>query len=77
MDAQVRASEIALYLSDVEDEFSPTRLEAYTDELRDMLPRSAHADLDCALQQLQLAQASIRKAASRMNFASYLEGLHL
>jgi hypothetical protein len=77
MNAHVRASEIARYLSDLEDEFSPSRLELYTSEVRDMLPQSASADLDTAFEQLALAQASIRKAASRLGYASLIEGLRL
>ncbi|HZZ42344.1 MAG TPA: hypothetical protein VFE58_05370 [Tepidisphaeraceae bacterium] len=77
MSVHARASEIASYLSDVEEEFSPTRLEAYTSEVRELLPTSARTDLDAAFEQLALAQASIRKAASRLGYAALLDGLHL
>jgi hypothetical protein len=77
MNAHIRASEIARYLSDIEEEFAPARLELYTSEVRDMLPDSASADLELASQQLALAQASIRKAAARLGYASLIEGLHL
>ena len=77
MNAHIRASEIALFLSDIEDEFAPARLDFYTAEVRDLLPDSASADLELASQQLALAQASIRKAASRLGYASLIEGLRL
>jgi hypothetical protein len=77
MDTHVRASEIARYLTDLEEEFSPSRLEVYTSEVKEHLPKSACADLDDAFEQLALAQASIRKAASRLAFATMMEGLHL
>jgi hypothetical protein len=77
MDTHVRASEIARYLSDVEEEFSPSRLEVYTAEVKAHLPKSACADLDAAFEQLALAQASIRKAASRLDYARLMEGLQL
>jgi len=77
MNAHIRASEIARYLSDLEDEFAPARLELYTSEVRDMLPESASADLENAFEQLALAQASIRKAASRLGYAGLIEGLRL
>ena len=77
MSTHIRASEIARYLTDIEDEFSPTRLELYTSEVQDLLPDSASADLQQAFAQLALAQASIRKAASRLGYASMLESLRL
>jgi hypothetical protein len=77
MDSHVRASEIARYLSDVEEEFSPSRLEVYTSEVKAHLPKSACADLDAAFEQLALAQASIRKAASRLGYARLIDGLHI
>lgn len=77
MNAHVRASEIASFLTDVQEEFSPSRLEVYTSEVRDLLPKSACADLEEAFVRLAQAQASIRKAASRLGYASFLEGLHL
>jgi hypothetical protein len=77
MNAHVRPSEIARYLTDVEEEFSPARLEAYTSEVLELLPRSACADLETAFEQLEQAQASIRKAASRLGLASYMEGVRI
>jgi len=77
MSTHIRASEIARYLTDIEDEFSPTRLELYTSEVQDLLPDSASADLQQAFTELALAQASIRKAASRLGYASMLESLRL
>lgn len=77
MSTHVRASEIARYLSDVEEEFSPSRLEVYTSEVKAHLPQSACADLDAAYEQLALAQACIRKAASRLGYASLIDGMRL
>jgi hypothetical protein len=77
MDSHVRASEIARYLSDVEEEFSPSRLEVYTSEVKAHLPKSACADLEAAYEQLALAQASIRKAASRLGYARLIDGIHI
>lgn len=77
MEAHIRASEIARYLSDLEEEFSPTRLEVYTSEVRGLLSKSACADLETAFKKLAQAQASIRKAASRMGYASLIEDLSL
>ena len=70
-------AEASRYLSDVEEEFSPSRLETYTSEVKGLLPKSACADLDEAFEQLALAQASIRKAASRLGYARLIDGLHL
>lgn len=77
MDVHVRASEIARYLADVEDEFSPSRLEMYTSEVKEHLSKAACADLDAAFQQLAEAQASIRKAASRMGYLNLIESLRI
>lgn len=78
MDAtHVRASELARYLSDVEEEFSPSRLESYTAEVKDLLPRAACDDLDAAFLQLAEAQANIRRAVQRLGLASLMESLHM
>ena len=71
----VRASEIASYLSDVQEEFSPSRLESYTDEVKPFLPAASREDLDNAFLQLAEAQASIRKAVQRLGLATLLESI--
>jgi hypothetical protein len=60
-------SDVASYLSDIEEEFSDTRLRTYTDEVTPHLPRAVRADIEEACKQLIKAKASIHKAVERLS----------
>jgi hypothetical protein len=66
MGNDVQISDVASYLMDIEDEFSPQRLEGYTNEVRPHLPKEVLADIDEACRQLVKVKQQIHKAAQQL-----------
>jgi hypothetical protein len=62
----VQMSDVASYLMDIEDEFSPQRLEGYTNEVRPHLPKEVLADIDEACRQLVKVKQKIHEAAQQL-----------
>ena len=68
MSAQsVRNMEVASYLSDIEEEFSPDRLRGYTAEVMPHLPKKVLEDIEQACEQLVKAKQRIHKAVERLS----------
>jgi hypothetical protein len=63
----VRNMEVASYLSDIEEEFSPDRLRGYTAEVTPHLPKSVRDDIEEACRQLVKAKHQIHKAVERLS----------
>lgn len=66
MGNDVQMSDVASYLLDIEDEFSPQRLEGYTNEVRPHLPKEVLADIEEACRQLVKVKQRIHKAAEQL-----------
>lgn len=62
----VDMSELASFLLDIEDEFSPQRLRGYTNEVRPHLPKEVLDDIEEACRQLVKVRQQIHKAAEQL-----------
>lgn len=63
----VRNTDVASYLSDIEEEFSPDRLRGYTAEVTPHLPKRVQEDIEEACRQLVKAKQRIHKAVERLS----------
>ncbi|HZZ42369.1 MAG TPA: hypothetical protein VFE58_05495 [Tepidisphaeraceae bacterium] len=60
-------ADVAMYLSDIEEEFSPDRLKGYTNEVLPHLPKRVLEDIEDACRQLVKARQRIHKAVERLS----------
>lgn len=61
--------EVANYLSDIEEEFSPDRLKLYTAEVTPHLPKRVRDDIEDACRQLVKAKHRIHQAVEHLSRA--------
>lgn len=66
MNQHVDMADVASFLLDIEDEFSPQRLRGYTNEVRPHLPKEVLADIEEACRQLVKVKQKIHQAAEQL-----------
>jgi hypothetical protein len=63
---RAHAPEVSTFLADVGEELSPSRLQAYIDEVKNLVPPGDYAALEGACRHLALAEAAVKQVARRL-----------